>query len=67
MVKNVLTNGKILLRFAAALVIESLRMNPELHNDFVLYNISDDNNSTTSYSSNYLSLCCQKASATTII
>jgi hypothetical protein len=49
-VKSVLMNSKILLRFATASVIESLRRNPELCN-FVL-NDSD----ISSYGSNYLSL-----------
>jgi hypothetical protein len=49
-VKSVLTNGKLLLKFATLSVIESLRMNPELGN-FVLYNIS-----TNTYGSNYPSL-----------
>ena len=49
---SVLTNSKILLRFATASVIESLRNNPELCN-FVLYDMS---NNTTSYPSNYPSL-----------
>jgi hypothetical protein len=47
-------NSKIFLNFAAASVIESLRRNPELCN-FVLNDISN-NNDTTSYGSNYLSL-----------
>ena len=49
-VKSVLTNGKILLKFAIASVIESLRSKPELCN-FVL-------NDTDTYSneSNHLSL-----------
>jgi hypothetical protein len=51
-VKSVLTNGKILLNFATAAVIESLRMNSELCN-FVL---NDSSNNDTSYGSNYLSL-----------
>jgi hypothetical protein len=49
-VKDVLTNNKLLLKFAALSVIESLRMNPELCN-VVLYNIS-----TNTYGSNYVSL-----------
>jgi transposase len=53
-VKDVLTNGKLLLRFATASVIESLRRNPELCN-FVLNDISN-NTDITSYGSNYLSL-----------
>jgi hypothetical protein len=53
-VKDTLTNGKLLLRFATASVIESLGRNPELTN-FVLNDISN-NNDTTSYGSNYLSL-----------
>jgi len=51
-VKSVLTNGKLLLKFATLSVIESLRNNPELCN-FVLYDMS---NNTTSYPSNYPSL-----------
>ena len=53
-VKDVLTNGKLLLNFANASVIESLRSNPELYN-FVSYSISN-NNDTTSYGSNCPSL-----------
>jgi hypothetical protein len=41
-VKSVLTNTKILLNFATASVIESLRRNPELCN-FVLNDISNNN------------------------
>jgi hypothetical protein len=53
-VKSVLTNGKILLKFASFSVIESLRSNPELYN-FVIH---DNSNNTTpiSYGSNYPSL-----------
>jgi hypothetical protein len=52
-IKDVLTNGKFLLQFAVASVIESLRMNSELCN-FVIY---DNSNITTiSYGSNYPSL-----------
>jgi hypothetical protein len=52
-VKDVLTNSKLLLKFAAFSVIESLRRNPELYN-FVIH----DNSyyTTISYGSNYLSL-----------
>ena len=52
--KTVLINSKILLKFATASVIESLRRNPELCN-FVL---NDTSVQTTiySYGSNYLSL-----------
>jgi hypothetical protein len=46
-VKDVLTNGKLILKFATLSVIESLRSNPELYN-FVLYNIPNSN--ATSYS-----------------
>jgi hypothetical protein len=49
-VKDVLSNGKLILEFATFSVIESLRSNPELYN-FVLYNIS-----TNTYGSNYPSL-----------
>jgi hypothetical protein len=55
-VKSVLTNSKILLRFATASVIESLRRNPELCN-FVLSDISNNNDADrASYRSEYLSL-----------
>ena len=50
-IKEVLTNGKYLLQFAVASVIESLRSNPELCN-FIIYN----NNNAISYGSNYPSL-----------
>ena len=49
--KSLLRNSKILLKFATASVIESLRRNPELYN-FVLYDISDE----TTSGSNSLSL-----------
>ena len=52
-VRSVLNDGKILLRFATASVIESLR-SPELCN-FVLNGISN-NNHTSPYGSNCLSL-----------
>ena len=52
-VKSVLSDGKLLLKFATLSVIESLRSNPELYN-FVLYNIPNSN--ATSYSSNFLLL-----------
>jgi len=51
-VKSVLTNSKLLLRFAIASVFESLRRNPELCN-FVL---NDSSNNDTSNPSNYHSL-----------
>ena len=53
-VKSVLTNGKILLKFATGSVIESLRRNHELYN-LITYTMSDTSN-TTSYLCNYLSL-----------
>ena len=53
-VKDVLTNSKLLLKFATASVIESLRRNPELCN-FLLNDISN-NNHTTPYGSNCLLL-----------
>jgi hypothetical protein len=52
-VKDILTNGKLLLRFATASVIKSLGRNPELTN-FVFNDIS--NNNDTSDGSNCLSL-----------
>jgi hypothetical protein len=53
-VKDVLTNDKLILKFAAFSVIESLRSNPELYN-FISYSTSVETTSTT-YGSNYLSL-----------
>jgi transposase len=52
-VKDVLMNGKLILKFASFSVIESLRSNPELCN-FVIHDNS--NNTTISYGSNYHSL-----------
>jgi hypothetical protein len=52
-VKDVLTNSKLLLKFATFSVIESLSSNPELYN-FVIHNNS--NNIPISYGSNYPSL-----------
>ena len=52
-VKDVLTNGKLILKFATFSVIESLRSNPELHN-FVIYDNS--NNTSIGYGFNYSSL-----------
>ena len=51
--KSVLTDSKLLLKFATLSVIESLRSNPELYN-FVIYDNS--NNTIISYGSNYPSL-----------
>jgi hypothetical protein len=53
-VKSVLTDSKLILKFATLSVIESLRINPELCN-FVLYNTSVVTASTI-YGSNCLSL-----------
>jgi hypothetical protein len=53
-VKDVLTNGKLILKFALASVIEALRSNPELFN-FISYSNSVETASTT-YGSNYSSL-----------
>jgi hypothetical protein len=50
-VNDVLTNGKLILKFATFSVIELLRNNPELYN-FMLYNNSN-NIATFSYGSNY--------------
>jgi hypothetical protein len=52
-VKDVLTNSKLLLKFATLSVIESLRSNPELCN-FVIHDNS--NNTCVCYGSNYPSL-----------
>jgi hypothetical protein len=49
-VKDVLTNGKLILKFATFSVIESLRSNPELYNFVIHDNL---NNTTISYGSNY--------------
>jgi transposase len=51
-VKDVLTNSKVLLKFATLSVIESLRSNLELYN-FIIHDNS--NNNTITYGSNYLS------------
>ena len=51
-VKSLLTNSKLLLRFATASVIESLRRNPELCNCV----LNDISNNYSSYESNYHSL-----------
>ena len=53
-VKDVLTYGKLILKFATLSVIESLRSNPELYN-FISYSTSVETTSA-SYESNYLSL-----------
>jgi hypothetical protein len=52
-VNTILTNGKLLLKFATLSVIESLRMNPKLYN-FVIHDNS--NNTTISYGSDFPSL-----------
>jgi hypothetical protein len=52
-VKDVLTDSKLLLKFAIFSVIESLRSNSELYN-FVIHDNS--NNAPISYGSNYPSL-----------
>jgi hypothetical protein len=52
-VKDVLTNSKLLLKFATFSVIESLRRNPELYNFVILDN---SNNTTISHGSDYPSL-----------
>jgi hypothetical protein len=57
-VKRVLTNGKYLLQFAVASVIESLRSNPELCNFMMDYN--SNNTAAISYGSNYPSLMPEK-------
>ncbi|HEX5892801.1 MAG TPA: hypothetical protein VFY41_08065 [Nitrososphaeraceae archaeon] len=54
-VKSVLTNSKLLLKFATLSVIEPLRNNPELYN-LVIYDNS--NNTNISYGSDYLRSCC---------
>jgi transposase len=53
-VKSVLTDSKLLLKFATLSVIESLRTNPELYN-FISHSTSVEIADTT-YGSNYLSL-----------
>jgi hypothetical protein len=52
-VRDVLTDGKLLLKFATLSVIESLRSNPELYN-FVIHDNS--NNPAISYGPTYPSL-----------
>jgi hypothetical protein len=56
-VKDVLTNGKLILKFATFSVIESLRSSPELYN-FVIHDNS--NNTPISYGSNYPSLVSEQ-------
>jgi transposase len=56
-VKDVLTNGNILLKFATFSVIESLRTNPELCN-FIIYNNS--NKTAISYGPNCPSLVSEQ-------
>ena len=58
-VKSVLNDGKILLKFATASVIESLRNSPELSN-IISHYISDNNTDTTSYGSNHLSFISEQ-------
>jgi hypothetical protein len=53
-VKDVLTNGKLILKFATFSVIESLRTNSEIYN-IISYSTSIETAATT-YGSNYLSL-----------
>ena len=55
-VKDVLTNGKLILKFATLAVIESLRINPELCN-FVLYN----NSNNQSFNDIYTALILEEA------
>jgi hypothetical protein len=50
MVKDILTNDKLILKFATLSVIESLRSNLELYN-FISYSSSVE--TTTTYGSNY--------------
>jgi predicted transcriptional regulator len=50
-VKDVLNDGKLLLKIATLSVIESLRTNPELCNFMMYYN--SNNTATISYGSNY--------------
>jgi len=53
-VKSVLMNSNLLLKFAVASVMESLRSNPELCDFMMYYNLN--NTASTTYGSNYLSL-----------
>jgi hypothetical protein len=59
-VKNVLTNGKLLLQFATASVIESLRIKPELCS--FASNDTSNNNHITPYGSNCFSLMSEEHS-----
>jgi predicted nucleic acid-binding protein/transposase len=58
-VKSVLTNNKLLLKFATLSIIESLRSSSELYN-FVLYSTAVETTSATAYGSNYLSLMSEQ-------
>src|SRR5215212_2302436 len=53
-VNNILTNGKLILKFATFSVIKSLRSNPELYN-FISYSTSVET-ASPAYGSNYISL-----------
>jgi hypothetical protein len=63
-VKSILTDSKLLLKFATLSVIESLRMNPELYN-FISYGTSVETTSTT-YGSNYHYIRTTAATSTII-
>jgi hypothetical protein len=39
-VRSVLMDGKLLLQFALAYIIEAIRRNPDKYNDLLAYNIS---------------------------
>jgi transposase len=54
-VKDILTDSKLLLKFATLSVVESLRSNSELCN-FVLYSSTTVGTASTTHGSNYLSL-----------
>jgi hypothetical protein len=53
-VTTVLTDGKVLLQFALASVIEALRRNPDKHNNLLVYN---------AFSSSTAIICAQESSS----
>ncbi len=56
--KSILTDSKLLLKFATLSIIESLRSNSKLYN-FISYSTSVETASAT-YGSNYLSLMSEQ-------
>jgi DNA-binding CsgD family transcriptional regulator len=47
-VSSILTDGKVILQFALASVIEAIRRNPDKYNNFLIYNSSSSSTAITS-------------------